>query len=98
MLDSVWQDVRGGWRLLVKAPLPSIVVLGTIAVATGLLILTAALVYGILLRPLPFDRAGQLMAVQPAVNQFEALELRRFQAQQTSFAAVHGYYRRSVTL
>jgi putative ABC transport system permease protein len=98
MLDSVWQDVRGGLRLLRQAPLPSVVVLGTIAVATGLLILTAALVYGILLRPLPFDRDGQLMAVVPAANQFEALELGSFQAQQTSFAALHGYYRRSVTL
>jgi putative ABC transport system permease protein len=98
MLDSVWQDVRGGWRLLLKAPLPSIVVLGTIAVATGLLILTAAFVYGILLRPLPFDRAGQLMAIAPAASQFEALELRSFQAQQTSFVEVHGYYQGSVTL
>ena len=98
MFDAVWRDVRGGWRLLRKAPLPSIVVIGTIAVATGLLILTAAFVYSILLRPLPFDRAQQLMAVAPVASQFEALDLRMFQAQQTSFVDVHGFYRRSVTL
>jgi putative ABC transport system permease protein len=98
MLDSVWQDVRGGWRLLRQAPLPSLVVLGTITVATGLLILTFALVYSILLRPLPFDRAQLLMALQPAASEFEALDLRSFQAQQASFVQVQGYYQRSVAL
>ena len=38
------------------------------------------------------------MALQPATSQFEALDLRSFRAQQTSFDRVHGYYQRSVTL
>ena len=98
MLDTVRGDVRGGWRLLVKTPLASAVGFLTIGVATGLMILTAAFVYSVLLRPLPFDRADRLMAVQPITSQFEALELRRFRAQQTSFDHVHGYYQRRVTL
>ena len=98
MLDTVLRDVRGGWRLSLKTPLASAVGLLTIGVATGLMILTAAFVYSILLRPLPFDRADRLMAVQPATSQFEALDLRSFRAQQTSFDQVHGYYQRRVTL
>ena len=98
MLDTVRQDVRGGWRLLLKTPLVSAVAFLTIGVATGLMILTAAFVYSVLLRPLPFDRADRLMAIQPATSQFEALELRSFRAQQTSFDHVHGYCQRSVTL
>ncbi len=98
MLDTVRQDVRGGWRLLLKTPLVSAVGFLTIGAATGLMILTAAFVYSILLRPLPFDLAHRLMAIQPAASQFEALDLRGFRAQQTSFDHVHGYYQRSVTL
>jgi predicted permease len=98
MLDTVRQDLRSGWRLLLKTPPASAVGLLTIGVATGLMILTAAFVYSVLLRPLPFDHAHRLMAIEPATNQFEALELRSFRAQQTSFDLVHGYYQRSVTL
>lgn len=98
MLGTLRQDVRGGLRSLLNTPLVSAVTLLTIGVATGLTILTAALVYSILLRPLPFDRADRLMAIQPAASQFEALELESFRAQQTSFDHVHGYYQRSVTL
>lgn len=98
MLDTVRRDVRGGWRSLVKTPLASAIGFLTIGGATGLMILTAAFVYSVLLRPLPFDRADRLMAVQPTASQFEALELRSFRAQQTSFDHVHGYYQRRVTL
>jgi len=97
MLPTVRQDVRGGWRLLQRTPLISVVALATIGAATGLMILTAAAAYSIVLRPLPFDHAERLMAVQPAASQFEALDLRSFRAQQTSFDQVHGYYQRSVT-
>jgi predicted permease len=92
------RDVRAGWRSLLKTPLASAVGLLTIGVATGLTILTAAFVYSILLRPLPFERAGRLTAVQPVTSQFEALDLRSFREQQKSFDQVHGYYQRSVTL
>ena len=98
MLDTVLRDMRSGWRVLLKTPLASTVAFFTIGVATGLMILTAAFVYSILLRPLPFDRPDRLMAIRPATSQFEALELRGFRAQQTSFEQVHGYYQRSVTL
>lgn len=98
MLETVRQDVRGGWRVLLKTPLASAVGFLTIGAATGLMILTAAFVYSILLRPLPFDRAVQLMAIEPATSQFEALDLHSFRAQQTSFEQVHGYYQRSVTI
>ena len=98
LTDELRQDIRVGWRLVLKAPLASAVALGTISVATGLVILTAALVYSVLLRPLPFVSANRVMAIQPATNEFEALDLRAFQNSQTSFEQVHGYFRRSVTL
>ena len=62
-METLWQDVRYGIRNLLKAPSFSIV--ATIALALGIGANTAifSVVNAVLLRPLPFPKAEQLMTV-----------------------------------
>ena len=62
-METFWQDIRYGIRMLVKAPGVSIV--ATIALALGIGANTAifSVVNAVLLRPLPFANSEQLMNV-----------------------------------
>jgi putative ABC transport system permease protein len=62
-METFWQDIRYGIRMLVKAPSLSIV--ATIALALGIGANTAifSVVNAVLLRPLPFPNPEQLMNI-----------------------------------
>jgi putative ABC transport system permease protein len=62
-METFWQDIRYGIRMLLKAPSLSIV--ATIALALGIGANTAifSVVNAVLLRPLPFANSDQLMMV-----------------------------------
>jgi len=62
-METIWQDIRYGARMLLKAPSVSIV--ATIALALGIGANTAifSVVNAVLLRPLPFANSEQLMNV-----------------------------------
>lgn len=62
-METIWQDLRYGIRMLLKAPSFSIV--ATIALALGIGANTAifSVVNAVLLRPLPFPDAEQLMMI-----------------------------------
>jgi putative ABC transport system permease protein len=62
-MENLWQDIRYGVRMLLKAPSFSIV--ATIALALGIGANTAvfSVVNTVLLRPLPFPNSEQLMTV-----------------------------------
>ena len=60
---SLWQDIKYGFRMLMKAPSVSIV--ATIALALGIGANTAifSVVNAVLLRPLPYPNSDELMSV-----------------------------------
>ena len=66
-MENLWQDIRYGMRMLLKAPSVSIV--ATMALALGIGANTAifSVVNAVLLRPLPFPNSDQLMMVWDTV-------------------------------
>src|SRR6267378_6536487 len=62
-METFWQDIRYGIRMLFKAP--SVSVVATIALALGIGANTAifSVVNAVMLRPLPFPNSDALMSV-----------------------------------
>jgi putative ABC transport system permease protein len=62
-MDSLWQDFNYGLRQLRKNPGTTAVMLFTLALAIGATTAIFSVVYGVLLRPLPYADASRIMAV-----------------------------------
>ena len=62
-LDSFWQDIRFGFRTLVRSPATSAVALLTLALGIGANTAIFSVVNGVLLEPLPFPDPGELVVV-----------------------------------
>ena len=62
-MDSLWQDFNYGLRQLRKNPGTTAVMLFTLALAIGATTAIFSVVYGVLLRPLPYTEASRIMAV-----------------------------------
>lgn len=62
-LESFAQDIRFGLRMLRKNPGSTVVALVTLALGIGATTAVFSVVYGVLLRPLPFAHPARIMAV-----------------------------------
>jgi predicted permease len=63
MLETVWQDVRHGARMLVKSPGFSLVAILSIAIGVGANAAMFSVADGLILRPLPIPDANELVIV-----------------------------------
>ncbi len=62
-MGGLWQDVRHAARVLGKKPGVPAVMIATLALGIGATTAIFSVVYGVLLRPLPYRDAGRIMAV-----------------------------------
>ena len=61
--ETLWQDVRYGMRVLLKNPAFSLAAILTLALGIGANTAIFSLVYGVLLRPLPYQNGSQLVVL-----------------------------------
>ena len=59
-MDSMLQDVRYGWRMVVRRPMMTGVALGSLVIGVSLCAVVFALLDAVLLRPLPVDSPDTL--------------------------------------
>jgi putative ABC transport system permease protein len=87
-------DLRFAWRALMRTPLLFTTAVLTLAVGTGLATGVFAVVYGVLLRPLPYARPSELVAIQltypGAGNREASIGLAEFEDWQRRLRAVNG--------
>src|SRR5688572_10098140 len=92
------------WRALVRRRLFTLTTVGTLALGIAVTTTVFSVVHGVLLRPLPFPDAGQLVAVYEAspgrrerVSLVAPVRLEDWNRMSTRFEAISGSYRESVT-
>ena len=93
---TLWHDVTYAARSLRRAPGFSLVVLVTLALGIGATTVMFGVVRGVLLRPLPYPDAQQVVRVLPGgpkLNQsnLSSLEMEDWSRDLTSFTAVGGF-------
>jgi putative ABC transport system permease protein len=94
-LEQLWQDVRYGLRMLSKSPVFTAVAVLTLALGIGANTAIFSLVDGILLRPLPYTRADQIVHLSwqvkgNAIPNFTAAEFEFWRDHGDAFAAIAG--------
>ncbi len=62
-IETLWQDVRYGMRVLLKNPAFSLAAILTLALGIGANTAIFSLVYGVLLRPLPYQNGSELVVL-----------------------------------
>src|SRR5580704_10380551 len=104
-LETLFQDIRYGMRMLAKNPGFTIVAVLTLALGIGANTAIYSVVHAVLLRPLPYqDSARLVMLRHPAQNmgvhdtQFSVPEINDYRAQNQTFTDVAEYHGMSFTL
>lgn len=102
---TVLNDIRYGFRMLVKRPGLSAIAIVALALGIGLTTTMFGIVYGALLKGLPFEESENLVALfrnRPAQDvQFMAVGIHDFtdwREQQTSFEDIAAYYAETVNV
>ena len=97
-MDSLIADLRYGLRMLLKTPGLSLVAVLTIALGVGLTTHTFSVVYGTLLRELPFDEGTTLVSLSEDVpsegrrgGSIPYLDILDWRAEQTAFDGLAAY-------
>jgi putative ABC transport system permease protein len=102
-MQTFWQDLRYGVRTLLKQPSFTLIAIVTLALGIGANTAIFSVVNAALLRPLPYKQAEQLVLVYTKTNTATRdstawPDLRDWQAQSRSFAALAAFVPQSVNL
>jgi putative ABC transport system permease protein len=102
-MDSLWQDFNYGLRQLRKNPGTTAVMLFTLALAIGATTAIFSVVYGVLLRPLPYTDSSRIMAVFEVTsngrpNRLADPNFDDFRDQNRSFQAIAKYNGNTVSV
>jgi putative ABC transport system permease protein len=102
-MSSVWQDFRYAARVLGKNPGATAIMVFTLALAIGATTAIFSVVYGVLLRPLPYSGAERIMAVYEVNSNGRPARLadpnfHDFQDQSHSFQSIAKYAAQTVSV
>jgi putative ABC transport system permease protein len=104
-MDNFIKDVRFGARMLVRNPGSTIISVLALSLGIGLTTMMFSIVYGAVLKGLPFERSEQLVNVM-RTNPSENMErvglpihdFEDYRSQQRSFVDLAGYYTGSINV
>ena len=99
-MSGIWQDLRYAARVLGKNPGVSAIIVFTLALAIGATTAIFSVVYGVLLRPLPYSGPDRIMAISEMNSDGQPSRLADpnfddFRDQNHSFQSIAKYYRLS---
>ncbi len=98
-MNTLWQDLRSGARMLLKKPGFTLIVALTLALGIGANTAIFSVVNAVLLRPLPYDQPESLVALHTAFptlgyprEGLSEAEFIRLRQENRSFAELAGWY------
>src|ERR1051325_11378585 len=101
-MHTMWQDLRYGARMLLKNPGFTLIAVATLALGIGANTAIFSVLYGVLLKPLPYPDPNPIVRVWQAVPTFgwdklgfSEAQLLRLRAGNESFQQIGGYAIRS---
>jgi len=101
MFQDFAQDVRVGFRSLLRAPILTITIVGTVGLGIGATTAIFSAVHAALIRPLPYVNPDELVRLYtdspPFKFRFSAADYLALQAQQTHFELTATYTGRTMT-
>ncbi|MBI1765194.1 MAG: ABC transporter permease [Acidobacteria bacterium] len=105
-MNTFWQDVRYGWRTLLKTPGFTLIAIATLALGIGANTALFSVINAVLLRPLPYAQPERLVAVRSTDERGNSTsgfastwpDFVDWRARQTTFEGLAAYSNRSFTL
>ncbi len=96
-MTTLWQDIRFGLRVLAKSPAFTLVAILTLALGIGANTAIFTIVYGVLLRPLPFPHPERIVELADSYKEqseemdVDSRELKQLQTYKDPFENIAGY-------